>query len=213
MTLHGNVTTVFIKAPVRPSFWPNNFILVKGDKAKSRSHRHSWIFIYWDHWWDSFDLSIRVFLQTEDWGKGAGRWIVEAQTQRKGMDVKVLQQILMKVWMMNLLVDHHRPPHTLPLDYLQKEEQNFAMQSHNATITQLSQGEYTDIYYYNYYKANHAWQRTDAQQKLHLHSVHIFLLAVFSILLHVRRDVQQPHNQVSWQVFPSLWLPEQAKLQ
>lgn len=102
-----------------------------------------------------FDLSIRVFLQTEDWGKGAGRQIVEAQTQRKGIDVKVMQQILMKVCMMNLLGDGDRPPHTLPLDHLQKEKQNYATQPHNATIKLVSQGEYPDIYYYIYYKANH----------------------------------------------------------
>jgi len=37
-------------------------MLVKGDKAKTRSHRHSRILMYWDHSWDSFDLSIRVLL-------------------------------------------------------------------------------------------------------------------------------------------------------
>lgn len=61
--------------------------------------------------------------------------------------------------------DGGRPPHTLSLDYLQKEKQNHATQPHNAAITLVSQGEYPDIYYYNYYKANHARQRTDAQQK------------------------------------------------
>lgn len=62
-------------------------------------------------------------------------------------------------------------------------------------------------------EANQAWQRTDAQKKLHLLLVYVFLLAVFSILPHVRRDVQQPHNQATWQDFSSLGLPEQAKLQ
>lgn len=46
-------------------------------------------------------------------------------------------------------VDHHRPPHTLPVDHLQKEKQNCATQPCNASITLVSPGEYPDIYYYN----------------------------------------------------------------
>lgn len=168
--------------------------------------------MYWDHWWDSFDLPIKVFLQTKDWGKGAGRWIAEAQTQRKAMDAKVLQQILMEVWMMNLLGDGGRPPQTTTHPTFGSSSKRKTKLC-KATITLVRWREYPDIYHHNGDTRQTNQNTTGAQQKLHLLSVYIFLFAVSSILLHVRRDVQQLHNQVSWQVFPSLGLPEQDKLQ
>lgn len=36
MTLPLKTNCNVVKAPVRPSLWPNKFILVKGDKVKSR---------------------------------------------------------------------------------------------------------------------------------------------------------------------------------
>lgn len=140
-----------VRAAAKPSFQASNFTLVKGDKAKTRSHRHSWILMYWDHGWDSFDLSIRVFLQTKEWGEGS--WQMDKagfQTQRKGMMLKYWSKCYWKSeWFICLTKRKHHSQHTLLLNvFHRKIKDKTKNKTAKQPTTQAKQGEYPDIYYY-----------------------------------------------------------------